>query len=320
MTPRKKLEGIKGLSEAKVDKILDAAGKLSSTSRLSTASDVLERRKRIMRITTGSAEFDKLLGGGIETCSITEAYGEFRTGKSQVSPRATSCAARCAAPAKALRLTQLFCATLQLAHTLCVTTQMAPDQGGANGKVMLVDTEGAFRPERLVEIAQRFNLDANAVLENVTYVRAFTSDLQISTLAGVAAKLAEDGGLYKMLIVDSATALFRVDYVGRGELAPRQQALNQYLSKLMKMAEEFNIAVFITNQVMSTPDGAAASFVVDPKKPVGGHVLAHASTTRLFFRKGRGEQRICKIVDSPTMPEGDATFQIAPGGITDAID
>jgi len=108
-----------------------------------------------------------------------------------------------------------------------------------------------------------------------------------------------------------------VDYTGRGELAERQQKLAQLMSRLQKIAEEYNVAVFITNQMTADP-GAAMSFQADPKKPIGGHILAHASTTRIMFRKGRGENRIAKIYDSPEMPENEATFAITQGGVCDA--
>lgn len=81
-------------------------------------------------------------------------------------------------------------------------------------------------------------------------------------------------------------ACFRNDYTGRGELSERQQVLGKVLSKIMKLAEQFNVAVYMTNQVMADPGNTMAH--VDPKKPIGGHVLAHASTTRLYFRKGKG--------------------------------
>src|SRR3989338_6782190 len=127
--------------------------------------------------------------------------------------------------------------------------------------------------------------------------------MQFNLMTQLAAKMSEDS--FALLIIDSVTALFRVDFSGRGELAERQQKLGKYLSRLMKLAEEYNVAVYITNQVCSDP-GGASMFVADAKKPIGGHILAHASTTRLYLRKGRGEQRICKIYDSPSLPESEA--------------
>ncbi|CAI5475093.1 unnamed protein product [Closterium sp. Yama58-4] len=187
---------------------------------------------------------------------------------------------------------------------------------GGNGKVAFIDTEGTFRPERIVPIAERFGLDPNAVLDNIIFARAYTHEHQYQLLIALAAKMAEEP--FKLLIIDSITALFRVDFTGRGELAERQQKLAQMLSRITKISEEFNVAVFLTNQVIADPGGG--TFVADPKKPAGGHVMAHASTVRLMFRKGKGEQRICKVIDSPNLPESEATFAIANGGVVDAKD
>ncbi|WOL03139.1 meiotic recombination protein [Canna indica] len=272
MHTKKSLTGIKGLSEAKVDKICEAAEKLVNVGYV-TGSDLLLRRKAIVRITTGSQALDELLGGGIETLSITEAFGEFRrSGKTQ------------------------------LAHTLCVSTQLPVSMHGGNGKVAYIDTEGTFRPDRIVPIAERFGMDAGAVLDNIIYARAYTYEHQYNLLLGLAAKMSEEP--FRLLIVDSVIALFRVDFSGRGELAERQQKLAQMLSRLIKIAEEFNVAVYITNQVIADPGGGM--FISDPKKPAGGHVLAHAATIRLMLRKGKGEQRVCKIFDAPNLPEAEA--------------
>ncbi|XP_056433142.1 meiotic recombination protein DMC1/LIM15 homolog isoform X2 [Gadus chalcogrammus] len=281
MTTRRALCNIKGLSEAKVEKIKEAAGKMLTAFEYST------KRKQVFHISTGSQEFDKLLGGGIESMAITEAFGEFRTGKTQLS------------------------------HTLCVTSQLPGEDGYMGGKVIFIDTENTFRPDRLKDIADRFNVDHDAVLDNVLYARAYTSEHQMELLDFVAAKFHEEGGVFKLLIIDSIMALFRVDFSGRGELAERQQKLAQMLSRLQKISEEYNVAVFVTNQMTADP-GASMSFQADPKKPIGGHILAHASTTRISLRKGRGELRIAKIFDSPDMPENEATFAITPGGVSDA--
>jgi DNA repair protein RAD51 len=178
-----------------------------------------------------------------------------------------------------------------------------------------IDSEGTFRPERLKSIAARFGLDPDEALENVSYARAYNSDHQLALLQQASALMAESR--YAILIVDSATALYRTDYTGRGELASRQQHLGQFLRYLQRIADEFGCAILITNQVVAQVDGGAM-FAVDPKKPIGGHIIAHASQTRLSLRKGRGENRICKIFDSPSLPEGEATFAICEGGICDA--
>ncbi|GIY61384.1 hypothetical protein CDAR_541611 [Caerostris darwini] len=266
MTTKKKLGNIKGLSEAKVDKIKEAASKISCNIFL-TALEASQKRKLVFKINTGSEALNKLLGGGIESMAITEVFGEFRTGKTQLS------------------------------HTLCVTCQLPGANGYSGGKAIFIDTENTFRPDRLKNIADRFNLDHEAVLTNVLYVRAFTSEHQMEILDLVALKFHEEGGVYKLLIIDSIMALFRVDFSGRGELADRQQKLAQMLSKLQKTSE--------------------GNFQADPKKPIGGHILAHASTTRILLRKGKGETRIAKIYDSPDLPEDETTFAITMGGIAD---
>ncbi|XP_037133469.1 meiotic recombination protein DMC1/LIM15 homolog [Syngnathus acus] len=286
MMTRKALCNIKGLSEAKVEKIKEAAGKMLNHG-FQTAFEYSVKRKIVFHITTGSQEFDKLLGGGMESMAITEAFGEFRTGKTQLS------------------------------HTLCVTAQLPGENGYSGGKVIFIDTEHTFRPDRLRDIADRFNLDHNEVLDNVLYARAYTSEHQMKLLDFVAAKFHEEAGIFKLLIIDSIMALFRVDFSGRGELAERQQKLALMLSRLQKISEEYNVAVFVTNQMTADP-GAGMTFQADPKKPIGGHILAHASTTRLSLRKGRAEMRIVKIFDSPNMPEKEASFAITAGGITDA--
>lgn len=160
-------------------------------------------------------------------------------------------------------------------------------------------------------------MDAEEALDNVTYARAFNTEHQMDLITLITAKFAEKPGEYRLLVVDSIISLFRTDYSGRGELGERQQRLNQMLAKLIRVSEEFNVAVFITNQMMADP-GATMTFVADPKKPVGGHVLAHASTTRVALRKGRNETRIAKIYDAPDLPEAEATYAITNGGIDNA--
>lgn len=284
-TPKKAILLIKGISEAKADKIIAEAAKLVPMG-FTTASELFQRRSEVVFISSGSRELDKLLGGGLETGSITELFGEFRTGKTQ------------------------------LCHTLAVTSQLPIEQGGGAGKCLYIDTEGTFRPERLEPISRRFNLNHDQVLDNIAYARAYNSDHQTALLAQASAMMAESR--YALLIVDSATALYRTDFSGRGELSARQMHLARFLRTLLRLADEFGVAVVISNQVVAQVDGACAMFNADPKKPIGGNIMAHASTTRLYLRKGRGETRICKIYDSPCLPESEAMFAIMPDGINDS--
>ena len=283
MATKKELTNIKGISDQKIDKMIEAAEKIEGLG-FSKASDVLVKREHIRKITTGSRNLDNLLQGGIESMAITEAFGEFRTGKTQLS------------------------------HTLCVTAQLPKENGGGHGKVIYIDTENTFRPERIKEIAKRFEVDENEILDNILVARAYTVDHLNQLLMFAASKMYDDD--YALLIVDSIMAPFRVDYTGRGELSERQQVLGKTLSRLLKIAEQFNVAVFMTNQVMADPGGSSA-FACDPRKPVGGNIIAHASTTRLYFKKGKGEQRICKIYDSPLVAETECNFAISLGGIVD---
>uniref|UniRef100_H2YAH9 DNA repair protein RAD51 homolog n=1 Tax=Ciona savignyi TaxID=51511 RepID=H2YAH9_CIOSA len=283
--PKKELVGVKGISEAKADKIIIEAAKLVPMG-FTTATEFHQRRSEIIQITSGSKELDKLLGG-LETGSITEIFGEFRTGKTQIC------------------------------HTIAATCQLPIEQGGGEGKCMYIDTEGTFRPERLLAVAERYGLNGADVLYNVSYARADNSDHQSS--ASHASCSNDVRNPIRCASCGHATALYRTDYSGRGELSARQMHLARFLRTLLRLADEFGVAIIITNQVVAQVDGGAM-FCADPKKPIGGHIMAHASTTRLYLRKGRGDTRICKIYDSPCLPEAEAMFSINADGIGDAKD
>ncbi|CAL4070667.1 unnamed protein product, partial [Meganyctiphanes norvegica] len=292
MTTRRRLCNIKGLSEAKVDKIKEVSAKLAGTDGFMTALAFSVKRRQVFRVSTGSLELDKLLGGGIESMAITEVFGEFRTGKTQLS------------------------------HTLCVTSQMPNNAGtytgGKNDNFPYLATEKVFPTNKLQIIIGRANFEYSAVVAKIkSFLALNSSENQYLLIFYIKTTHYKEDPVFKLLIVDSVMALFRVDFSGRGELADRQQRLAQYMSRLQKISEEYNVSVFITNQMTSDP-GAGMSFQADPKKPIGGHILAHASTTRVSLRKGRGETRIAKIYDSPELPECEATFAITAGGIADA--
>ncbi|KAI0989078.1 hypothetical protein GJ496_004485 [Pomphorhynchus laevis] len=286
-TPRKSLLSIKGISEAKAEKIQNEACKLVPMG-FTTATEVHRRRADMIQLTTGCKELDRLLGGGIETGSVTEIFGEFRTGKTQIC------------------------------HMLAVTCQLPVDMGGGEGKAIYIDTENTFRPERLLAIAEKLSLSGPDVLDNIAYARAYNTDHQQQLLIMASSMMCDSR--YALLIIDSATSLYRTDYSGRGELSARQMHLAKFLRALMRIADEFGVAIVITNQVVAQVDGAAAMFGGDTKKPIGGNIMAHASTTRLYLRKGKGENRICKIYDSPCLPEAEAMFAIGKDGIHDAND
>ncbi|THU53181.1 hypothetical protein C4D60_Mb10t11680 [Musa balbisiana] len=277
-SPRKDLLQIKGISEAKVDKIIEAASKLVPLG-FTSASQLHAQRLEIIQITSGSRELDKILEGGIETGSITELYGEFRSGKTQ------------------------------LCHTLCVTCQLPLDQGGGEGKALYIDAEGTFRPQRLLQIADRFGLNGADVLENVAYARAYNTDHQSRLLLEAASMMVEARHVPSNLCYLSFQLIVIwlpvFNFSGRGELSARQMHLAKFLRSLQKLADEFGVAVIITNQVVAQVDGSAI-FAGPQIKPIGGNIMAHASTTRLALRKGRAEERICKVISSPCLAEAEA--------------
>jgi DNA repair protein RadA len=249
-----------------------------------TAMELFEKRSKAKRITTGSKNIDKLLGGGIETQAMTEFIGEFGAGKSQISMQ------------------------------LCITSQQPTEQGGLGGKVLFIDTEGTFSPERIHSIATAKGLDANKVLENIIYARCYNSDHQM-LIVDKAFKIVEEEGV-KLVIVDSLISHFRGEYVGRESLAERQQKLNRHIHKLLRLADVYNLAVVVTNQIQSNPQ----AFFGDPNRPAGGNILAHASTHRLYIRKGKANTRVIRVIDSPYLPEEATRFAITGSGVEDVED
>jgi len=282
---RKSLTEIKGITEAKADKLKDIAGKMAGNMGFVTAIEVQKAREGIIKLSSGSKALDRLLEGGFEAGSIIEIFGEFRTGKTQ------------------------------LCHEICVTAQLPCDQGGGEGRVIYIDTEGTFRPERIQAISEKYHLDSTHVMDNIVYAKAHNTDHQTQLLQYAAALMAETR--FAAIVVDSATSLFRTDYSGRAELSARQMHLARFMRSLARLADEFGIVVVVTNQVVANPSGMGFG---DNKVPIGGNIMAHASTTRLALRKGRSENRICKIYDSPSLPEAEATFSIKGDGIGDAVE
>ena len=269
------------IGEATARKIIQAARSHLKMDFV-TGAEMLEKMKRIKKITTGSKALDTLIGGGIETQAITEAYGAYGSGKSQ------------------------------LAFQLSINTQLPEEQGGLNGDVVWVDTEGTFRPSRVIQLAKAKGLDPQKALERIHVARAYSADHQILLVEKIP-ELFKKYPNIKLIIVDSLTSIFRSEYVGRGTLAERQQKLNKHIHTLQRLADRFNVAVYITNQVMAKPD----MFFGDPTQAVGGHVLGHASTYRIYLRHSKGDKRVAKLVDSPCLPEGECAFRITEEGIKD---
>ncbi len=271
---------IAGVGEATAKKIIQACRDAMEMG-YENGNAVMERRKMIGRISTGSKELDKLLGGGIETQAITECFGKFGSGKSQI------------------------------AFQLCVNTQKPLEEGGLGGGVLFVDTENTFRPERISQMAAAAGQDPEKILAGIQVARAYNSDHQIMLIEKAGDIIKEKG--IRLVIVDSLMSEFRSDYVGRGELAERQQKLNRHLHALQKLADVYNLAIYLTNQVMDRPD----ILFGDPTAPVGGNVLAHQATYRVYLRRSKEDRRIAKLVDSPNLPDGECVFAVRPEGIGD---
>ena len=280
-TPPSIIQGESGLGEKTTAKLIKTCMDRLNIG-FKSAEDVWEHRKNIARIHTGSQELDDLLGGGLETGCVTEFFGEFRTGKTQ------------------------------LMHQLCVNVQLPREKGGLEGRALYIDTEGTFRPERIIQMSEGLDLDHKQVLKNIIFGRAYNSDHQI-LLIKEAANLIKENNV-KLIVVDSIIGHFRSEYVGRGTLANRQQTINGHLHDLLRLTDIYpELGVVVTNQVQAKPD----VFYGNPLQAAGGNIIAHGSTIRVYLRKGKGEQRVAKIVDAPHLPEGEAVFSITENGIID---
>jgi DNA repair protein RadA len=270
-----------GIPLQTAQKIVEAAREALDI-RFKTALELKKERMTIRKITTGSKALDDLLGGGVETKQITEFFGEYGTGKTQVC------------------------------HQLAVNVQLPEDKGGLSAKAVYIDTEGTFRWERIDQMARGLGLDPDKVMDNIYWIRAINSHHQMAIVDSLFDLLSKDN--VKLVVVDSLTSHFRAEFPGRENLAARQQLLNRHLHQLMRLAEVYDAAVVVTNQVMSRPD----VFYGDPTAAVGGNVVAHAPGIRVQLKKSRGNKRIARIVDAPHLPEGETVFAITEYGIRDA--
>jgi DNA repair protein RadA len=237
-------------------------------------------QKKRDRISTGSKNFDDLLGGGLETRAVTEVYGEFGTGKTQ------------------------------LCHTLCIMVQQARQAGGLAGKAIYIDTENTFRPERIVSIAEARGLDSAKSLENIIVAKAYNSAHQ-ELIIEEAGPIIQDNGV-RLLVVDSAVAHYRAEFLGRATLSDRQQRLNKFMHILVRIAETYEVAVVVTNQIQASPD----AYFGETVRPTGGNVIAHTSTYRIYLKRS-GKNRIARMVDSPYHAEREVLFTLTDRGISD---
>jgi len=269
-----------GVSEAITRKMIQAA-RSSLDMGFESGIELLERRKNVEKITTGSVNFDKMLGGGVETGAITEIYSEFGGGKTQ------------------------------MAHILAVNSQKLDSEKEAIA--VFIDTENTFRPERIQQLAEGAGVDPEKVLKNTMVARAYNSDHQMLLAERIEDMIVNKGLNIKLVVIDSLTAHFRAEFIGRGTLSERQQKLNRHMHTLLKLADAHNLCVYVTNQVMAKPD----VFFGDPTQAIGGHIVAHASTFRIYMRKGKKGSRVAKLVDSPNMPEGEASFYVETEGLRD---
>ena len=268
-----------GITEKKAFQII-AAARSSIGISFVHADELFKMRQPVLRLTSGNKGLDKLLAGGLETQTITEFYGEFGSGKSQIC------------------------------HQLCVNVQLPPERGGLDGAVLYLDTENTFRLERITQMANHLGLDPQKVAQNIIYAEAYTSDHQMFLLENADEVIKENN--VKLIIVDSLTAHFRSEYIGRETLAPRQQKLNKHMHKLVSLARAFNAVAVVTNQVMAKPD----QFFGDAIHPIGGNIVGHTSHTRFYLRKAsQGSIRIARLVSSPYLPDGEEIFRVTENGI-----
>jgi DNA repair protein RadA len=269
------------IGEGVATKIIAAARKEADIGGFKSGTQIVEQRKEILRLSTGSKSLDELLGGGLETQAITETAAEFGAGKTQIA--------------------------LQLA----VNATLPIEKGGLGGDVLIIDTENTFRPERVSQLAVAQGLDPQEVLDRIHVARAYNSAHQ-TMLIDKADELARQRPV-RLLVVDSLTAHFRAEFIGRGNLANRQQKLNQHMHDLAQFATVHNAVAYVTNQVHARPD----AFFGDPNRPIGGHIVGHASTYRLYLRKSKGGKRVARLIDSPNLPEGEAVFTVDEKGVHD---
>jgi DNA repair protein RadA len=246
-----------------------------------TATSLYSKRRN--RISTGAKSFDDLLGGGVETKAVTEVYGEFGTGKTQ------------------------------LCHTLCIMVQQDRKSGGLGGRAVYIDTENTFRPERIASIAQARGFDPHESLENIIVAKAYNSAHQELIIEETGPVIEESN--VKLVVVDSAVAHYRAEFLGRATLSERQQRLNKFMHILVRMAETYEVAVVVTNQIQASPDAIFG----DSVRPTGGNVVAHTSTYRIYLKKS-GKNRIARMVDSPYHAEREVLFALGENGISDVND
>ncbi len=267
-----------GVSEVVARKMINSAREMLEMG-FESGNEVLKRREKVVKISSGVKAFDAMLGGGFETGAITECFGEFGSGKTQIG------------------------------HVLAVNTIRTFPKAS----IIYIDTENTFRPERIVQLAEGAGLDPVKVLKQIKVAKAYNSDHQMLLVEKIPELIKNEGLDVKLVVVDSLTAHFRAEFIGRGTLADRQQKLNKHMHALSRLADMNNICVYVTNQVMSKPD----QFFGDPTVSIGGHIVGHASTFRIYLRKGKKGTRVAKLIDAPNLADAECTFQVEEGCLRD---
>ncbi|RZD37819.1 MAG: DNA repair and recombination protein RadA [Methanobacteriota archaeon] len=268
-----------GIGKESCAKFILEARKAADIGSFLTGVELMEKRATVGKLTTSSSTFNELLGGGVETQSITEFYGQYGSGKTQF--------------------------ILQLA----VNATLPLEQGGLDGEVAIIDTENTFRPERIISMSKALDLDPDEVLSKIHVGRAYNSHQQMLMVEKVN-EIAKTRPI-KVLAVDSLTGAFRAEYIGRGTLSERQGKISAHMKELARFGDLYNAAVIVTNQVSSNP----AAFFGDPTKPIGGNIVGHTSKFRIYLRRGKAGKRVCRLVDSPHLPENEALVSITEDGI-----
>ena len=253
-------------------RILEEARRASSLLLMNFPEFVTSSRRQYF--STGCKALDKILGGGVPLGALLEIVGEAGSGRTQ------------------------------LAHQLCVTVQLPKERGGLQMKALYVDSEGAFRPERLISIAKRFDLIPRQVLRNVLHVRVLSFAQQYSAIVRSHEFLRYGLGL---IVLDSLTSLLRSEYAS--DLAKRRWALSRLLHALRLMAKE-GPAIVLINDVLSDP-------YTGELRPVGGSILEQMTDVCLFLHKMEGGFRIAELTHAPDLPRGKARFKISAEGIID---
>ena len=287
----------------------DIIGKTSLSGR-----ELLDHRaKKIQYLTTGAKNFDEIMGGGMETGVMTEVYGEFGSGKTQI---AMTCAVNVFLPTK----------------------DGGFSDDGKLARVVYIDTENSFRPDRMLQIIYErgmvktkeqtpAQLKANTpkeplneeeqekalrFLDRVKIYKPDNAGQQVMVGEALGRELRdENADPIRLIIIDSITSAFRMDFSGRGELGERQQLIKKHIKHVSRIAEIYNVAVLLTNQVMVSP----SVMFGDPVKPIGGTTLGHTSTHRVYLRKSGKDKIVAKLVDSPNNAQNEAVLSLTRAGV-----